>query len=99
MQGAIIHGNSGPVRGALAPRHQLKLVGTPVRYGRISTGGMVAGVSEFAAQVRDATALKPVIAYVSPHAPEVGALLTQRGVPAFAAAERNSLGERAGRAG
>lgn len=30
---------------------------------------------------------KPVIAYVSPHAPEVGALLTQRGVPAFAAAE------------
>ncbi|KQX94867.1 acetate--CoA ligase family protein [Variovorax sp. Root473] len=30
---------------------------------------------------------KPVIAYVSPHAPDVGALLTQRGVPAFAAAE------------
>ena len=30
---------------------------------------------------------KPVIAYVSPHAPEVGALLTQRGVPAFTAAE------------
>jgi len=30
---------------------------------------------------------KPVIAYVSPHAPEVAALLTQRGVPAFAAAE------------
>jgi acyl-CoA synthetase (NDP forming) len=30
---------------------------------------------------------KPVIAYVSPHAPEVGALLTQAGVPAFAAAE------------
>ena len=30
---------------------------------------------------------KPVIAYVSPHAPEVGALLTNRGVPAFAAAE------------
>ena len=30
---------------------------------------------------------KPVIAYVSPHAPEVGALLTQRGVPAFSAAE------------
>ncbi|MDH6590339.1 acyl-CoA synthetase (NDP forming) [Variovorax sp. TBS-050B] len=30
---------------------------------------------------------KPVIAYVSPHAPEVGALLTRRGVPAFAAAE------------
>lgn len=30
---------------------------------------------------------KPVIAYVSPHAPEVGALLTQCGVPAFAAAE------------
>lgn len=30
---------------------------------------------------------KPVIAYVSPHAPEVGALLTARGVPAFAAAE------------
>lgn len=30
---------------------------------------------------------KPVLAYVSPHAPEVGALLTQRGVPAFAAAE------------
>ncbi|MDF2463348.1 MAG: pimeloyl-CoA synthetase-like protein [Ramlibacter sp.] len=30
---------------------------------------------------------KPVIAYVSPHAPEVAALLTQRGVPAFVAAE------------
>src|SRR6185295_15448695 len=30
---------------------------------------------------------KPVIAYVSPHAPEISALLTQRGVPAFAAAE------------
>lgn len=30
---------------------------------------------------------KPVIAYVSPHAPEVGALLTQGGVPAFVAAE------------
>ena len=30
---------------------------------------------------------KPVIAFVSPHAPQVGALLTQRGVPAYAAAE------------
>ncbi|MEJ8851533.1 acetate--CoA ligase family protein [Variovorax rhizosphaerae] len=30
---------------------------------------------------------KPVIAYVSPHAPQVGALLTQHGVPAFADAE------------
>ncbi|UYO93560.1 acetate--CoA ligase family protein [Pollutimonas sp. M17] len=30
---------------------------------------------------------KPVIAYVSPHAPDVAALLTQRGVPAFSAAE------------
>lgn len=30
---------------------------------------------------------KPVVAYVSPHAPEAAALLTQRGVPAFAAAE------------
>ncbi|HEY4066815.1 MAG TPA: acetate--CoA ligase family protein [Burkholderiaceae bacterium] len=30
---------------------------------------------------------KPVIAFVSPHAPEVGTLLTQRGVPAFAAPE------------
>ncbi|WP_159916903.1 acetate--CoA ligase family protein [Pantoea sp. 18069] len=30
---------------------------------------------------------KPVLAYVSPHAPEIAALLTQRGVPAFAAAE------------
>ncbi len=30
---------------------------------------------------------KPVIAYVSPHAPEVVALLTQRGVPAFPDAE------------
>jgi acyl-CoA synthetase (NDP forming) len=30
---------------------------------------------------------KPVIGYVSPHAPEVAALLTQRGVPAFAASE------------
>ena len=30
---------------------------------------------------------KPVLAYVSPHAPEAAALLTQRGVPAFTAAE------------
>ncbi|OWT63502.1 acetate--CoA ligase family protein [Candidimonas nitroreducens] len=30
---------------------------------------------------------KPVIAYVSPHAPELVASLTQRGVPAFSAAE------------
>jgi acyl-CoA synthetase (NDP forming) len=30
---------------------------------------------------------KPVMAYVSPHAPDVGALLTRSGVPAFAAAE------------
>lgn len=30
---------------------------------------------------------KPVVAYVSPHAPEVAALLTRRGVPAYAAAE------------
>ncbi len=30
---------------------------------------------------------KPVMAYVSPHAPEVWALLTRNGVPAFAAAE------------
>lgn len=30
---------------------------------------------------------KPVLAYVSPHAPEIGALLMRRGVPAFAAAE------------
>jgi acyl-CoA synthetase (NDP forming) len=30
---------------------------------------------------------KPVLAYVSPHAPEVAALLTRSGVPAFAAAE------------
>jgi acetate---CoA ligase (ADP-forming) len=39
--------------------------------------------------IRDCLPLsdKPVIAYVSPHAPEVQALLTQRGVPAFTAAE------------
>ncbi|RZS86654.1 acetate--CoA ligase family protein [Pigmentiphaga kullae] len=30
---------------------------------------------------------KPVIAYVSPHAPAVGRILTRHGVPAFAAAE------------
>ena len=30
---------------------------------------------------------KPVLAYISPHAPEIGALLTQRGVPAYASAE------------
>jgi acetate---CoA ligase (ADP-forming) len=30
---------------------------------------------------------KPVIAYVSPHAPDVTSILTSRGVPAFAAAE------------
>jgi acetate---CoA ligase (ADP-forming) len=35
---------------------------------------------------------KPVLAYVSPHAPEIGALLTRRGVPAFAAAESCTAG-------
>lgn len=30
---------------------------------------------------------KPMLAYVSPHAPEIGALLTRSGVPAYAAAE------------
>jgi acyl-CoA synthetase (NDP forming) len=30
---------------------------------------------------------KPVLAYVSPHAPEIASLLTRRGVPAFAAPE------------
>lgn len=30
---------------------------------------------------------KPVIAYVSPHAPDVGAVLTARGVPAYTSAE------------
>jgi acyl-CoA synthetase (NDP forming) len=30
---------------------------------------------------------RPVLAYVSPHAPEAAALLTERGVPTFAAAE------------
>ncbi|VWX61386.1 Acyl-CoA synthetase (NDP forming) [Burkholderiales bacterium 8X] len=30
---------------------------------------------------------KPVLAYISPHAPEAAALLTQHGVPAFVAAE------------
>ncbi|MDZ4126008.1 MAG: CoA-binding protein, partial [Hydrogenophaga sp.] len=30
---------------------------------------------------------KPVMAYVSPHAPEVGAMLTRHGVPAFTGAE------------
>ncbi|OWW21143.1 acetate--CoA ligase family protein [Noviherbaspirillum denitrificans] len=30
---------------------------------------------------------KPILAYVSPHAPEVAALLTRRGVPAFTAPE------------
>lgn len=34
-----------------------------------------------------ATSDKPVIAFISPHAPEAAALLTQRGVPAFATAE------------
>ncbi len=33
------------------------------------------------------TSDKPVVAYISPHAPEAAALLTQRGVPAFVAAE------------
>ncbi|MGC2780070.1 MAG: acetate--CoA ligase family protein [Bradyrhizobium sp.] len=39
--------------------------------------------------IRDclATSDKPVIAYVSPHAPEVGAVLTARGVPAYTSAE------------
>src|SRR5690606_24184343 len=30
---------------------------------------------------------KPLMAYVSPHAPEIAALLTRNGVPAYAAAE------------
>ncbi len=33
------------------------------------------------------TSTKPVIAYISPHAPEAAAILTQNGVPAFAAPE------------
>jgi acyl-CoA synthetase (NDP forming) len=39
--------------------------------------------------IRDCLPLsdKPVLAYVSPHAPEVQAVLTQRGVPAYSAAE------------
>lgn len=39
--------------------------------------------------VRDCLPLsdKPVIAYVSPHAPNVGAVLTERGVPAYTSAE------------
>ena len=39
--------------------------------------------------IRDCLPLsdKPVLAYVSPHAPHATSLLTQRGVPAFAAAE------------
>jgi len=45
--------------------------------------GLMAGAIEDCLPLSD----KPVIAYVSPHAPEVGALLTQRGVPAFTAAE------------
>ncbi|MDM0047703.1 acetate--CoA ligase family protein [Variovorax sp. J22R115] len=42
-----------------------------------------------AGAIEDCLALsdKPVLAYVSPHAPEAAALLTQRGVPAFVAAE------------
>ena len=39
--------------------------------------------------IRDCLPLsdKPVIAFVSPHAPEVGVVLTNRGVPAYTAAE------------
>jgi acyl-CoA synthetase (NDP forming) len=39
--------------------------------------------------IRDCLAMsnKPVIGYVSPHAPEVGAVLTARGVPAYTSAE------------
>jgi acyl-CoA synthetase (NDP forming) len=42
-----------------------------------------------AGAIQDCLALsdKPVLAYVSPHAPDIAALLTRRGVPAFAAAE------------
>jgi acyl-CoA synthetase (NDP forming) len=42
-----------------------------------------------AGAIRDCLPLseKPVLAYVSPHAPAVASLLMQRGVPAFAAAE------------
>lgn len=42
-----------------------------------------------AGAIQDCLALsdKPVIAYVSPHAPDVAALLTRRGVPAFSAVE------------
>jgi acyl-CoA synthetase (NDP forming)/pimeloyl-ACP methyl ester carboxylesterase len=44
--------------------------------------------------IRDCLPLsdKPVIAYVSPHAPEAAALLTQRGVPAYANAEGCTAG-------
>ncbi|WP_353235597.1 acetate--CoA ligase family protein [Diaphorobacter ruginosibacter] len=42
-----------------------------------------------AGAIRDCLPLssKPVLAYISPHAPHVGALLTREGVPAYAAAE------------
>ncbi len=42
-----------------------------------------------AGAIRDCLPLsdKPVIAFVSPHAPEVGVVLTNRGVPAYTAAE------------
>ncbi len=42
-----------------------------------------------AGAIQDALPLsdKPVLAFVSPHAPHVGAVLTQRGVPAFASPE------------
>jgi acyl-CoA synthetase (NDP forming) len=44
---------------------------------------LMAGAIEDCLRLSD----KPVLAYVSPHAPEAAALLTQRGVPAFVAAE------------
>ena len=45
--------------------------------------GLMAGAIEECLPLSE----KPVLAYVSPHAPEVAALLTRRGVPAFAAVE------------
>lgn len=44
---------------------------------------LMAGAIEACLRLSD----KPVLAYVSPHAPEAATLLTQRGVPAFVAGE------------
>ena len=62
---------------------QYDAVGVIVGSSSLARPELMAGAIEDGLPLSD----KPVIAYVSPHAPAVATLLTQRGVPAFSATE------------